>query len=162
MAGRHALPSRNYFPTLHDAKEIVFGDALRLRAEGLHPPWIFKEEPITLQTAWQALQPLTRDYRFVFELFNRDSQQADHRWVLELGAHRHGYYTTSLWDVGETVRELAVVRIPERSDIARGANYVMRLRVFDPLAEEYLPVEIDGRPAGDFLTLAGSFRVGRP
>ena len=162
MAGRHALPSRRQFPTLHDAKEIVFGDVLRLRAEGMHPPWIFKEAPITLQTAWQALQPMDSDYRFVFELFNRDSQQADYRWVLELGAHRHGYYATSLWDAGETVRELAVVRIPERSEIARSADYAMRLRVFDPISDDYLPVEIDGRPAGDFLTLAGSFRVGRP
>ena len=162
MARRHAPPSRSRFPTLHDAKEIVFGDVLRLWAEGLHPPWIFKETPITLQTAWQAIQPMDGDYRFVFELFNRDSQQADHRWVLELGAHRHGYYATNLWDAGEMVSELAVARIPEDSAIARGADYVMRLRVFDPIRDGYLPVEIDGQPAGDFLTLAGSFRVGRP
>ena len=157
---RHAPPSRSHFPTLHDAQKIVFGDVLRLLAEGLHPPWIFKEEPITLQTAWQALQPLARDYRLVFELFNRDAQTVGHQWILQPSQHRHGYYATPLWDVGETVSDLAVVRIPENSDIARGANYVMRLRVLDPLAEKYLPVEIDGRPAGDFLELVGSLRVG--
>ena len=157
---RHAPPSRSHFPTLHDAQKIVFGDVLRLLAEGLHPPWIFKEEPITLQTAWQALQPLARDYRLVFELFNRDAQTVGHQWILQPSQHRHGYYATPLWDVGETVSDLAVVRIPENSDIARGANYVMRLRVLDPLAEKYLPVEIDGQPAGDFLELAGILRVG--
>lgn len=160
MTRRHDPPSRSHFPTLHDAQKIVFGDDLRLLAEGLHPPWIFKEEPITLQTAWQALQPLTRDYRLVFELFNRDAQTVGHQWILQPSQHRHGYYATPLWDLGETVSDLAVVRIPENSDIARGANYVMRLRVFDPLAEEYLPVEIDGQPAGDFLELVGGLRVG--
>lgn len=160
MTRRHDPPSRSHFPTLHDAQKIVFGDDLRLLAEGLHPPWIFKEEPITLQTAWQALQPLTRDYRLVFELFNRDAQTVGHQWILQPSQHRHGYYATPLWDLGETVSDLAVVRIPENSDIARGANYVMRLRVFDPLAEEYLPVKIDGRPAGDFLELVGGLRVG--
>ena len=162
MSIRRRPPSRSHFPTLHDSVNIVFGDALRLRAQGLYPPHIFKAAPITLQTAWQAIQPVDSDYRFVFELFNQDSQQVGYQWVLKLGAHRHGYYATTLWDMDETVRELAVVRIPDESAIPRGPNYVMRLRVYDPLQDDYLPVEIDGQPAGDFLTLSGSFQVGRP
>ena len=161
MARRHAPPSRSRFPTLHDTAEIVFGGILRLRAEGLHPPWIFKESPITLQTAWQALAPLQHDYRFVFELYNRDTDKVGQQWILPLGQHRHGDYATSLWDPGETVRDLSIVKIPEDSEITHGSNYVMRLRVLDPLGA-WLPVEIDGQAAGDFLTLAGVFRVGPP
>ena len=161
MARRHAPPSRSRFPTLHDTAEIVFGGILRLRAEGLHPPWIFKESPITLQTAWQALAPLQHDYRFVFELYNRDADKMGQQWILPLGQHRHGDYATSLWDPGETVRDLSIVEIPEDSEITHGSNYVMRLRVLDPLGA-WLPVEIDGQAAGDFLTLAGVFRVGPP
>jgi len=162
MSARRRPPDRNRFPTLHDTVQIVFGDALRLRAEGLYPPHIFKDTPITLQTAWQAIQPLDSDYRFVLQLFNRDASQVEHQWVLQPAPHRHGYYSTALWEAGETVKELAIVRLPETSTIPRGSNYVMRLGVYDPLRDDYLPATVDGRPVGDFLTLEGSFQVGRP
>ena len=162
MSARRRPPARNHFPTLHDAAQIDFGDALRLRAEGLHPPHIFKDTPITLQSAWQTLQPLDSDYRFVFQLFNRDANQVEHQWALQPAPHRHGYYSTALWEAGETVKELAVVRIPETSAIPRGSNYIMRLGVYDPLQDDYLPATVDGRPVGDFLTFGGSLQVGRP
>lgn len=162
MSARRRPPARNRFPTLHDAAPIIFGDVLRLRAEGLYPPQIFKDTPITLQSAWQALQPLESDYRFVFQLFNRDANQVGHQWVLRPAPHRHGYYSTTLWEAGETVSQLAVVRLPETSTIPRGSNYVMRLGVYDPLRDDYLPAAVAGRPVGDFLTLVGSFQVGRP
>ena len=158
MTIRYNLLYRGFVSNILN-EEVVFGNSLRLHAESAYPQRIWKDTPITLRTAWQALQPSEGDYHLVLEIFNLDTQRVEHQWSFVPANHRYGYYSTLVWDVGEVVNDHHEFRIPDNSEIPAGSNYVMRLRVFDPLREEYLPVEIDGQPAGEFLMLNGSFRV---
>ena len=103
---------------------------------------------------------MSTDYRIVYELFNRDLAQVGYQWVVKVGISRHGYYSTTLWDVSEFVGDRQLVKIPNESKIPSGENYEMRVRVLDPVNNQYLPVTIDGEYAGQFYTLVGTFQVG--
>lgn len=158
MTIRHDPLYRGFVSNILD-EEVVFGHSLRLHAEGTYPHRIFKDTPITLRTAWQALQPLESDYHLVLEIFNPDTQNVEQQWSFVPANHRYGHYSTLVWDVGEVVNDHHVFRLPDNSEIPPGSNYVMRLRVFDPLREGYLPLYINGQPTEDPWQLAGSFRV---
>ena len=160
LSKRHQPPRRSDIPHIHSGTEIVFGDHLRLLADGSYPPLILKETPITLQTAWQILKPIESDYRFVLELINQDTETAEYQWTFALAEHRHGYYSTAIWDTNETVSDTHVFRFAEDSNLPAGSNYVMQLRVTDPAREQTLPLTVDGKPSGDYWRLAGRHTIG--
>jgi len=151
--------ARNY-PIHYDDVDIIFGDKLRFRAEGISPTHFFADEKILLTSAWQALQHMSTDYLFVFELYNQDSNTVGYQWTLHIAPYRHGYYTTMLWDTLETVGDEQFVKIPPKAKLKGGKNYVIRVRVLDPTKNQYLPVYINGKQSGDFFTLLGEYAVG--
>lgn len=150
---------RNY-PIHYDDVEIVFGDILRFRAEGISPTQFFKGQRILLTSAWQALQSMTTDYQIVYDLYNLDTDSVEYQWTLHIAPFRHGYYATTLWDTLETVGDQQFVEIDTAAEIKTGKNYVIHVRVLNPISNEYLPVSIDGEASGDFFTLSGQFTVG--
>jgi hypothetical protein len=151
---------RNY-PIHYDEREIIFGDSLRYRAEGISPNHIFQDQNIFLSSAWQALQTMTTDYTFVYELYNPSlDENVQYQWDIHVSPFRHGYYSTTLWDVGETVGDQQFVKILDTAKVKNRDNYVIRLRVLDPTSNQYLPVTIDGQAEGDFFTLVGQYSVG--
>jgi 4-amino-4-deoxy-L-arabinose transferase-like glycosyltransferase len=158
---RMKKPKIKNYPVLYNDIDIIFGDKLRFRAEGISPNRFFKDQNILLTSVWEALQPILTDYLFVYELYNRDINRVGYQWVLPIAPFRHGYYPTTLWDVGEKVGDQQFVRISPKSKIPDGENYDIRIRVLDPIKNQYLPVTIDGDFIGDFFTLPGKFTVGK-
>ena len=138
---------------------IVFGQRLQLHAGGAYPLQIHRTTPITLEPTWIALRALDRDYEFVLQLRKHPSGAVAQEWTLRPGAHRHGYYATSLWDVGEVVNDRQVLYLAEDTKRARDTTYVFALAVWDPQEQLYLPLTIDGEPAGEFYQLSGAYRL---
>ena len=157
---RMKKPKSNRYPILYNDKDIIFGDRLRFRAEGVSPTHFFEGENILLTAAWTALQPIPTDYLFMYELYDLDRNIVGYQWRLHVAPSRHGYYPPTLWDIGETVGDEQFVKIPSNSKIKSGNNYVIRIRVLDPTRNQYLPVYIDGKASGDFFTLLGQYTVG--
>ena len=149
-----------FYPVNYYDIDIAFGDKLLFRAEGISPSQFFENQNIHLTAAWKVLQSIPVDYLFVYELFNRDISQVGYQWVVHANPFRHGYYSTTLWDPGETVRDQQYVRISSTSKIPNGDNYEMRVRVLDTSNNQYLPVTVDGHASGYFFTLSGQFKVG--
>ena len=48
-----------------------------------------------------------------------------------------------------------VLRLQAGVDYRTGSHYVFRLGVWDEQAGEYLPLTIDGKPAGEFYQVPG-------
>ena len=137
----------------------VYGDRLQVFSRGAFPAQIHKTTPITLQLTWQALRKLDRDYQFVLHLLEADNGALAQAWRLPPSAHRHGHYATSLWDIGEYVNDRQILYLDSETDRKRGAEYVFTLAVWDPQAQRYLPLSVDGAPAGEFLRLPGKHRL---
>jgi hypothetical protein len=158
---RMRKPKKSHYPVLYNDSDIIFGKELHYRAEGISPNRIFKNQNILLTSVWEALQPISTDYMFVYELYNRDTNSIEYEWTLHLALYRHGYYPTTLWDIGEKVRDQQFVRVDPTSEIPSGENYEIRLRVLDPVENQYLPVSVDGEFTSDFFALLGTFSVGQ-
>ncbi|MYD09329.1 MAG: glycosyltransferase family 39 protein [Chloroflexi bacterium] len=137
----------------------VFGDRLRVFSRGAFPAQIHKTTPITLQLTWQAMRKLDQDYQFVLHLLEADNGALAQAWRLTTAAHRHGYYATSHWDIGEYVNDRQILYLDSETDRKRGAEYMFALAVWDPQAHRYLPLFVDGAPAGEFLRLPGTHRL---
>ena len=87
----------------------IFGDRLQVHSRGAFPAQIHKTTPITLQLTWQALQQLDTDYQFVLQLQEVENGALAQAWQLLPAAHRHGYFATSRWDVGEYVNDRQIL-----------------------------------------------------
>lgn len=155
LARRHELPKA----LATETEAILFGDLLRLDLPSAHPPRIYATTPITVEPRWRALQPLERDLQFVLRLFNLERELVGEEWRFQANPHRHGVYATRWWDQEEVVKDRQVLRLQEGVDYRTGNEYVFRLGVWDEQAGEYLPLTIDGKPAGEFYQVSGVHRV---
>lgn len=155
LARRHELPDA----LAAETAAILFGDRLRLDLPSVHPPRIYATTPITVEPSWRALQPLERDLEFVLRLFNLERELVGEEWRFQANPHRHGVYATRWWGQEEIVKDRQVLRLQEGVDYRTGSHYVFRLGVWDEQAGEYLPLTIDGKPAGEFYQIPGIHRV---
>lgn len=156
---RRALPVE-YATGKQNRIVIVFDERIRLRAHGAYPPSIFEKTPITLELIWQALQPLENPLDFVLRFVNADTREVAFEWNLPTAAHRHGEYGATFWEIDEFVVDQHILRLDDDAPIPRrGQHYVFAIGAWDPLAERYLPVSIDGEPAGEFYQLPGEHQL---
>ena len=158
LSRRHDLPEK-FDADEHGFVQGVFGERLQVYSRGAFPAQIHKSTPITLQLTWQALQKLTQNYEIVLQLREAESGALAQEWQLLTSAHRHGYYTTSLWDIGEYVNDRQVLYLDRETDRKRDTDYAFALGVWDPPAQRYLPLAVDGAPAAEFLRLPGTHRL---
>ncbi|MCY4248606.1 MAG: glycosyltransferase family 39 protein [Chloroflexi bacterium] len=155
LARRHQLPSA----LAAETEAILFGDLLRLALPSAHPPQIFATTPITVEPSWRARQPLKRDLQFVLRLYNLERELVGEEWRFQANPHRHGVYATRWWDEEEVVNDRQVLRLQEGVDYRTGNFYVFQLGVWDEQAGAFLPLTIDGEPAGEFYQIPGIHRV---
>jgi len=114
----------------------TFGDQLRLTGYTLEPAMPAPGQPVRLTLYWQALTSMPHDYTvFVHlrQLGGGNVAQADHRPLGSL-------YPTSLWPVGETIREASDLFLPE--DLSPG-NYELWIGLYRLETGERLPVQND-------------------
>ncbi len=88
--------------------EALFGDRLHLLGYTVEPKLPAPGQPVRLTLYWQAIAPPEHDYTVFVHLrqpAGGNVAQADHRPLGDL-------YPTSLWPVGETIRETSELLLP--------------------------------------------------
>jgi len=115
----------------------TFGDQLRLTGYTLEPETAPPGQPVRVTLYWQALRPMPHDYTVFVHLRapggGGNVAQADHR---PLGS----IYPTSLWPVGETIREASDLFLPQ--DLPPG-SYELWAGLYRLETGERLPVQND-------------------
>ncbi len=157
FAARVGEPSRGFVSNVYE-QELLFGARLRLIATDAYPRKAYKGTPVTLLTIWRAEEALGQDYQIVLELTHPETRVAEYQWRFVPVQHRHGYYSTALWDAGELVNMSTVLRLPSDEPLPPEDDYVLRLRVWNPESEQFLPLRIDGAEAGDAWQLEGIYK----
>ena len=157
FASRVGEPSRGFVSNVYE-QELLFGDRLRLFATDAYPRKAYKGTPVTLLTIWRAEGALGQDYQIVLELTHPETRVAEYQWRFVPVQHRHGAYSTSLWEAGELVNMSTVLRMPSGEPLPPEDDYALRLRVLDPESEQFLPLTIDGAEAGDAWQLDGVYK----
>jgi hypothetical protein len=113
----------------------------------------FKDRAITLY--FQSLAAMNRDYTLFVHIVDRDGKivaQSDHQ-------PQERRYPTSIWDVGEQVRDEFSLVLPE--DAAPG-KYAVRIGWYDGANGERLPVrDANDRIIGDFALLDSMLELTR-
>lgn len=157
FAARVGEPSRGFVSNVYQ-QELLFGDRMRLFATDAYPRKAYKGTPVTLLTIWRADQALEQDYHIVLELTHPETRVAEYQWRFAPVQHRHGYYSTALWDAGELVNMSTVLRMPSGGSLPPEDDYVLRLRVLNPESKQFLPLTVDGADAGDAWQLDGIYK----
>lgn len=139
-----------------ETREAVFDNRLRLYAGGLFPLMIHEEIPITFEPTWQVLAPIPGDYEIVMQV-RHASGELGWEWRLATARHRHGVYRTSLWSPGEIVNDRLIFSLPGEPELDAD-GFTFWLGLWDGDGERFLPLEIDGEPAGEMLRLPGVYR----
>ncbi|MCY3865871.1 MAG: glycosyltransferase family 39 protein [Chloroflexi bacterium] len=135
---------------------VIYGGRLQVYVDGMYPAIIHRETPITFEPSWRALRTLEREYQFVLQLWHPEEGKLTQEWRLRPGEHRHGYYSPKFWEVNEVIRDRHILRLDPEAGYRRGDPYIFLLGVWDPVAEGYLSLEVDGEPAGEFFPVEGA------
>jgi hypothetical protein len=129
----------------------IFGDLLQLAGYTVEPETGRAGETLRLTLYWQAAAPISQDYT-VFVHLRRPAggnmAQADHRPLGSL-------YPTSLWPVGELIRESSDLYLPV--DLPAG-EYELWVGLYLLETGERLPLEHDS--SGENAVRLGILRVG--
>ncbi|MBI5878065.1 MAG: phospholipid carrier-dependent glycosyltransferase [Chloroflexi bacterium] len=126
-----------------------FGDEIELHAVDWRPPSTTSSTAyLTLE--WRALSKPAQDYTVFVQLLGADNRVA---WQSDRPPV-DGFRPTSTWMAGETVSDRYAFRRP---DNLPPGGYRVIAGLYDWRTGARLPVaDAQGRPAGDFVTLAAS------
>ncbi len=129
----------------------VLGGQVRLTGYTVEPAAPAPGQPLRLTLYWQAVAPMPHDYTVFVHLRRSDGNnvaQADHR---PLGA----VYPTSLWPVGETIRETSDLYLP--AELMPG-DYELWAGLYLLETLERLPVQND--TSGENAVKLGTLEIG--
>lgn len=158
LSSRYQLP-RHLAGNSISQPHAVFGDSIQLWTHAVHPSRAFRDTPLTFAPTWRTLAPLTRAYVIELRLHDTQSGTIEQIWQLRPAGHRYGSYASSYWEPHEFIYDLHIVRFDEELDTTAGIEYVFTLGILDPVAAEYLPLEVDGASAGEFYQLPGVYEL---
>ncbi len=130
--------------------EATFGNLVRLTGYTVEPEQPAPGQSLRLTLYWQALAPIPHDYTVFVHLRQPGGgavAQADHRPLENL-------YPTSLWPVGETIRESSQLDIS--ADLLPGA-YELWVGLYRLETGERLPVQNDA--SGENAVKLGGLRI---
>jgi hypothetical protein len=126
--------------------EVPVGDDAQITA---HPG-----AELPLRLFWQMRQTVPLDYTVLIHLIDAQGQLAA-QWDRQ---PLHGNVPTSLWRAGATLVDEHTLQLA--ADLA-GGEYQLHVGMYDLATLERLPVERDGRAAGDTVHVA-TLMVGEP
>ncbi len=140
--------------TLNPARpaEAVFGDRVRLIGYTIEPEQPEPGQTLRLTLYWRALAPMSHDYTVFVHVRppgGGNVAQADHRPLGNL-------YPTTLWPVGETIRERSDLFLP--AELSPGA-YDLWVGLYLLETGQRLPVQND--TSGENAVKLGRLTVGK-
>ena len=135
-------------PVAPAESETLFGDFAQFLGHDVVSLDWYRGEKIRLALYWRPTEnaPPAQDYSIYVHLLSPDGKLLA-QWD---GEPMQNAYPTRFWRPGESLYDYWVLRIPPET--ATGPAE-LRIGIYDPLANERLPVTVDGVPAGDGLTI---------
>jgi hypothetical protein len=131
--------------------EALFGEQIRLTGYTIEPDQPVPGQTVRLTLYWQALAPPSHDYTVFVHLrqpAGGNVAQADHRPLSSI-------YPTSVWPVGETVRETSQLALPP--ELSPG-SYELWVGLYLLETGQRLPVQNDA--SGENAVKLGRLKIG--
>src|SRR5690606_29863163 len=106
--------------------------------------------------------PPPEDYMIYVHLQDSDGNvQATWDGPVARSANGQRYYTTLVWEPGETIRDERNMRLTDQ-DPPLGDGYSIVIGFYNVVTGERVPVTVDGEPAGEGYALDEPIRVVAP
>jgi hypothetical protein len=129
---------------------IRFGEFARILGNDLGTFDFYTDRPVYLTLYWQALAPAPDDYSLYVHLRDADGNLI-HNWdapiALNTTLNPPRYYSTRMFQTGEYITDVRVLRLPEGKPLGQGLSLVVGF--YDPLTNTRVPMTIDGAPSND-------------
>jgi hypothetical protein len=150
----YGLPLAEETPALaHALDDVRFGEEIALRSYYIEPAQVQPGDVIRVALSWEALNTPSGRYKVFLHLVEPDGKIAA-QVDTEPG---DGMDLTTTWQPGRgVIRDRYGLLVPPG---APGGTYQILVGLYDVSGAPRLPLSVDGRPAGDALTL-GSVTVG--
>lgn len=138
---------------------VVFGDAVRYVGDSVSTSQLIGNT-LYVNMQFEVLAELNADYVITLRLINTDDGEVYVTWEGYIAEGEHGHYATTLWQPGEFVFDQWRRQLEHTPDIPTGQNYEIHIGFKHPETGDYLPVTVNGAPAGDGYPLNSPFQVG--
>jgi len=126
--------------------QVDLGGKVRLLGYDLTTAKVEPGGSMSLTLYWQALAKMERDYSVFVHVVGEDGQILSQHDGLPEG----GFYPTSYWELGETVKDDRVLSLPSHTD---AGDYELRVGMYLLEDMDRLPV-VEGAERADWITLS--------
>jgi hypothetical protein len=135
-----------------ETQDVVFGDFARYLGESMGGLEFWEGRPLYLTMVWEPIAPTNRDYMIFVHLRDRDGnlvQGWDGPVALNDSTTPPRYYSTRVWEVGEFIQDVRVLRMGAEANELLGDDYSLYVGFYDLVTGERVPVTVDGEVVGD-------------
>jgi hypothetical protein len=143
-------------------QDIVFGGFVRYLGNAIGGLEFWQGRPIYVTMIWEPIAQTDRDYMIFLHLRDRDGNVVrawDAPVALNDGTTPPRYYSTRVWEVGEYITDVRVLRMGEDANAIIGDGYGLYVGLYDLASGERVPMMVDGEPAGDSLLISDQMVV---
>ncbi len=128
-------------------EDVVIGGFARYLGYDISGLEFWPDRRLVFKIYWEVLAPPQGDYVTLVHLRD-DAGNLLANWDAPVAQTPLGYYSTWVWEVGETIIDERGLRLPE-GVLPLGEDYQLVIGLYDSTTLERLPVMVNGQPAGD-------------
>jgi hypothetical protein len=135
-----------------ETQDVVFGGFARYLGESMGGLEFWDGRPLYLTMIWEPIAPTDRDYMIFVHLRDGDGnlvQGWDAPVALNDSTTPPRYYSTRVWEVGEFIQDVRILRMGAEANELLGEGYSLYVGFYDLATGERVPVTVDGEVVGD-------------
>jgi hypothetical protein len=139
-------------PNGPETQEVVFGDFARYLGDSMGALEFWDGRPVYVTMIWEPIAPTNNDFMIFLHLRDRDGNLVrawDAPVALNDSTTPPRYYSTRVWEVGEYIQDVRILRMGADANEIIGEGYSLWVGFYDLATGERLPVFVDGESVGD-------------
>jgi hypothetical protein len=149
--------SPEFSPNAPAPDEVVIGGFARYMGHDISGAELWENRRLVFKIYWQPIAPTNGDYMTFVHLLDQDGNLLAN-WDGPTGQGVAGYYSTRVWQVGETIIDERGLRLPD-GVLPVGEDHRLVIGLYDLENEQRLPVTVNGEAAGDGYTVKDDISV---
>jgi hypothetical protein len=139
-------------PNGREPRNVIFGGFARYMGEDLGGLEFWQGRPLYATLYWEPITTTDQDYMMFVHLRDREGNLIrgwDAPVAYNDSAVPPRYYSTLVWEPGEYIRDVRILRMGEEANEHLGTGYSLWVGFYDLSTGERVPVTVDGELAGD-------------
>jgi hypothetical protein len=129
--------------------DVVIGDFARYLGYDIGGLELWPGRRVVMHLYWEVLAPPPQDYSILIHLRDAEGNLIAN-WDGPVARTENGWYSTLVWDVGETISDERQIMLPD-GVAPEGEGYRLVIGMYDPATNERVPIMVNGEVTDSYV-----------